>query len=81
MSDFSGLGKIILLTGIILVVVGALISVAGKWFTPGGGLGWIGRLPGDFFIKRDNVTFYFPLTTSILVSVIGSLLLYVFLRR
>lgn len=81
MTDFSGLGKIILLIGVILVAVGVLLTVAGKWLSPGSGLGWIGRLPGDFLIKRDNFTFYFPLTTSILVSIVGSLFLYLMFRR
>jgi hypothetical protein len=53
----------------------------GKWSNSEGGLGWLGRLPGDFIIKRDQVTFYFPLATSIIVSVIGSLIFYLFFRR
>ena len=39
--------------------------------------GWLGRLPGDIFIKRENFSFYFPITTSILVSVVLGLVLYV----
>jgi hypothetical protein len=60
-----------------LVVVGLLIAVVGvlvMWGVP------LGRLPGDFSYERGNTRFYFPLTTSILVSVVLTLLL-AFLRR
>ena len=45
------------------------------------GLGSIGKLPGDILIKRDNFTFYFPLTTSILFSVVLSLLAWLLFRK
>jgi hypothetical protein len=77
----SGMGKILILMGSILLVMGVVFLILDKWSNTGGGLGWLGRLPGDFLIKRDNVTFYFPLTTSIIISVIGSILLYLFFRR
>ncbi len=41
---------------------------------------YVGRLPGDIYIKRDNFVFYFPITTSILLSVVASLLFYIFFR-
>jgi len=76
------LGKMIVLMGIVLLVVGGLLILLGKWQeSSGGGVGWLGRLPGDIFIKRENFSFYFPLTTSIIVSLVGSALLYFFLRR
>ena len=77
----SGMGKILILMGGILLVRGIIFLVLGKWSNTEGGLGWIGRLPGDILIKRDNVTFYFPLATSILISVVGSLILYLLFRR
>ena len=55
--------------GIVLIALGALLTLAGK--IPG-----IGRLPGDIFIKKENFSFYFPLTTCILLSVIVSLIMY-----
>lgn len=70
--------------GVMLVIVGGLLTLAGKWPTEGGSggpLGWIGRLPGDIFIKRDNFSLYLPLGTSILISVVGSLLLYFFMKH
>ena len=68
-----GLGKIFIYLGLVLVVIGVVLILAGK-------LPWLGRLPGDISIERDNFSFYFPLATSILVSIIISLVLY-FLRR
>lgn len=81
MPEFSGLGKMIILMGIGIVAIGLAISLIGKLPSEGNALGWLGKLPGDFFIKRDNFTFYFPLSTSIIISIVGSLLMYLFMRR
>ena len=81
MPDFSGLGKLIIVMGFGLVILGLLISLLGKLPSEGNGLGWLGKLPGDLFIKRDQFTLYFPLTTSIIISIVGSLLLYFFIKR
>ena len=81
MPDFSSIGKMMIFMGLGIVAIGILISLIGKWPSEGSPLGWLGRLPGDIFIKRDNFTFYFPLSTSILISIVGSLLLYMFLKR
>ena len=67
------LGKTLILLGGVLVVVGVLLTLGGK-------LPWLGRLPGDIIIQRDNFTFYFPLATSILLSVVLSLLFMLFRR-
>ena len=69
----AGLGKILIYLGLMLIAIGVILTLAGK-------LPWLGRLPGDIAIERDNFSFYFPIATSILVSVIISLVLY-FLRR
>lgn len=66
-------GKTLIYIGILLVVVGVIF-----WF--GAKLPWLGRLPGDLIIERGGSTFYFPLTTCILISVIISLVLYFFRR-
>jgi hypothetical protein len=68
------IGKLLLLLGIILAAIGALILLAGK-------VSWIGRLPGDILIQKKNVTFYFPLATSILVSIVLTLLFWLMGRR
>ncbi len=59
----AGLGKSLIIFGLIIIVFGIIITFAGK-------IPWLGRIPGDIQIKRDNFTFYFPLATCILVSVI-----------
>ena len=64
------MGRFLILLGLVLVGIGVLVS---------SGLP-IGRLPGDFVYRRGNFSFYFPLTTSILASVLLTLLL-MFLRR
>jgi hypothetical protein len=75
MSDgVQQIGKLILAAGVVLLVVGALFMLAGK--TP-----WIGKLPGDITIQRKNFTLYFPLATSILISIVLTLLFWIFGRR
>lgn len=65
----QGLGKSLIVFGLIIAVLGVVLTFAGK-------IPWLGRLPGDIYVKRDNFTFYFPLATSILISVILSLILW-----
>jgi Protein of unknown function (DUF2905) len=69
----SDLGKTLVYLGLILVVVGVVLSLAGK-------LPWLGHLPGDIYIQRERFTFYFPLATCILISVVVTLVLYFFRR-
>lgn len=69
----GGIGKTLIYLGLLLVVVGVLFSLAGK-------LPWLGHLPGDITIERERYSFYFPLTTCIVISVIISLVLYFFRR-
>ncbi len=73
MFNVEGLGRIILTIGGFMVLIGLVITLLGR-FTG------IGRLPGDIFIQRENFTFYFPLATTIIVSIILSLLLNLFRR-
>jgi membrane protein implicated in regulation of membrane protease activity len=74
MTPFNGLGKLLIVLGGILIVIGAAIVLGGK-------LPWFGRLPGDIYLERRNFTFFFPITTSILISVILSVVLYILSRR
>ncbi len=67
------LAKMIIILGIVLVVIGLLLLLAQKF-------PFLGRLPGDILIKKEHFTFYFPLATSIILSIIISLILY-FLGR
>ena len=68
------LGRTLVVIGLVVVAIGLAIMLAGR-------VPWLGRLPGDIHVQRENWSFYFPLTTSILVSVVLSLLLYLFGRR
>jgi hypothetical protein len=71
--ELHGLGKLIIIAGVFLVVIGLLITLAPK-------IPIIGKLPGDFYFKRGNTFFYFPLASSILISIILSLVLNFILR-
>jgi membrane protein implicated in regulation of membrane protease activity len=66
--------------GRMLMIVGGLLVLLGAVFTLGGRIPWLGRLPGDIIIERPNFTFYFPIATSILISIILSLLAAAFRR-
>lgn len=72
----NNLGRILILAGIILILAGVTLNLLVRLKIP-----FPGRLPGDIFIRRENFSFYFPLTTSLLVSVILSLVLYLFWRK
>jgi len=74
MQELSALGKVLVLLGVILAVVGGLLMVGAK-------IPWLGRLPGDILIQRRHFTFYFPLATSLLLSVLLTLLLWFLSRR
>ena len=67
--------------GRMLIVLGAVFLVLGGLLVLGGKLPFLGRLPGDIVIRRGNWSFYFPLATSIVVSVLLTLLLWLFGRR
>ncbi|MCS1351409.1 DUF2905 domain-containing protein [Mechercharimyces sp. CAU 1602] len=62
------MAKLLVIAGVILIVVGVMWQVGGRW---------LGRLPGDILIERENMKIYFPLVTSLLISVVISLLFYV----
>ncbi len=74
MFDLSGIGRILLVIGLVIAGIGLVLVFAGK-------IPWFGRLPGDFFWRGKNASFYFPLTTSILVSLILTLILWFIHRR
>jgi hypothetical protein len=68
------MGKFLILLGLIIAAIGGLLLFFEK-------IPWIGRLPGDIIIQRRNFTFYFPLVTSILLSVILTLIFWVIGRK
>ena len=69
----GGLGKILIVFGLVLIVAGVILSFAPK-------IPWLGQLPGDIYIQRERFSFYFPLATCLLVSAILTLVLYLFRR-
>ena len=68
------IGKALIAFGLLIVLAGVVLVLVGR-------VPWIGRLPGDIHIQRGNFTFYFPLATSLLLSVVLSLILYLLRRR
>jgi hypothetical protein len=70
----DSLGKMLILFGVILALLGGLLLLAGK-------IPFLGGLPGDIVIRRERWSFYFPLTTSIVISILLTLLFSLFGRR
>jgi Protein of unknown function (DUF2905) len=68
------IGRLLIVLGGIAVVAGVLLLVADR-------IPWMGRLPGDIVVRRGPVTFYVPLVTSIVVSIVLTVLLNLFFRR
>ena len=72
------LGKMLLVFGLVMVLLGLVLLVAGHF---SGKVPWLGRLPGDIYIQRGTWTFYFPLVTCLILSVVLTLLFSLFSRR
>jgi hypothetical protein len=70
----NDIGKSLIIIGIIIVITGVIFT-----YLPKGGS--LPKLPGDIFIKKDNFIFYFPIVTSILVSIVLSIIMYLFFRK
>jgi hypothetical protein len=68
------IGKFLVLLGLIVAALGGLLLISGKF-------PWIGKLPGDILIQRKNFTFYFPLATSILLSLILTLVFWLMEKK
>ncbi|HSB31466.1 MAG TPA: DUF2905 domain-containing protein [Candidatus Sulfobium mesophilum] len=73
-DEMQHLGRLLIIFGGVIVVAGVLMMLAGK-------LPWVGRLPGDIVLHRKNFTFYFPLATSILISLLLTLLFWILGKR
>ena len=74
MTPFASMGKMIVIIGMLLVILGGVLLLLGK--IPG-----VGKLPGDIFVQKGNFTFYFPVVTSILLSILLTFVLNLFFRR
>jgi len=71
MFGLGALGKMLILLGVFIIAIGVLLLIGEK-------IPWIGKLPGDIIIKKEKFTFYFPITTSIIISIILTLLFTLF---
>lgn len=67
----SDLGRVLVFFGLVLVVIGLLVMLGGRMHLP------LGRLPGDIVYRGKNTTFYFPIVTCVLLSILLSLVLYI----
>ena len=76
--ELGGLGKLLIGFGVVMIILGGIFLLLGNL---SGKVPWIGRLPGDIYIQRGNWSFYFPLATSILLSIILTLIFSLFGRR
>jgi DUF2905 family protein len=74
----SELGKMLMGFGVLLVILGAILLIAGNL---SGKVPWLGRLPGDIYVERDSWRFYFPLGTCILISVVLTIIFALIGRR
>lgn len=69
---FNSFGKLFIYTGILLIIIGIVFSIGSRF--------GLGRLPGDIVYHKGNFTFYFPVVTSILLSLFLTLILWLFRR-
>jgi hypothetical protein len=78
MDAIQHIGKFLIILGVIIAAIGGLLMLSGK-------ISWLGqyfgKLPGDIIIQRKNFTIYFPLATSILISLLLTLILWIIGRR
>ena len=70
-----GMGRLLIMAGLVLVAIGLLVTLLSKKSLP------FGRLPGDIVWRRNNTTVYFPVITCLLLSIVGSLVLWFLNRR
>ncbi len=74
MNEFFNLGKTMVILGLVIIAVGLIVMFSGK-------IPLLGRLPGDITLEGKNYKFYFPLATSIIISLILSLIFYFINRK
>jgi hypothetical protein len=76
MPESADLGKLLIGLGLVVAVVGAVLLVADRNAGVSSLFGWMGKLPGDISIRRENFSFFFPLATSVVLSILLSLVFY-----
>ena len=72
--EFGSFGKLLIFLGLVFVIVGIFFLIGNK-------IPYLGKLPGDIYVKKENFTFYFPITTLLIVSIILTLLFYLFRNK
>lgn len=80
MGDASTIGKYLIVFGVVLAVLGLVVTLLPKFPVLHGLLSWLGKLPGDVYIRKENVSFYFPIVTCLLISIVLTLV-FSFLKR
>ena len=76
MNEWAGVGKLLIGIGLAIATLGGLLLLADRFPGVTHLFSWVGKLPGDISIKRDNFSLFFPLGSSILVSILLSLVFY-----
>lgn len=74
MDGIQHIGKFFIIAGVALVVIGGILMLSGK-------IPWLGRLPGDIVIQKKNFTFYFPLATGVLLSILLTIIFWIIGRK
>jgi hypothetical protein len=77
MEAGNGVGRGLIIVGLIVAAVGSLLTLVERWPTFGSALSWIGKLPGDLSIRREQFSIYIPIATSLVLSILLSLVLYI----
>jgi hypothetical protein len=77
MVPWSGVGRWLIIVGLAVAALGGLMALIERWPGVASTLSWIGKLPGDFSITRERFSVYVPIATSLVLSILVSLVLYV----
>ena len=73
-TGMEQLGKSLIIIGAVIIALGLILTISGK-------LPWLGRLPGDIMVQKKNFTFYFPIATSIIISLLLTLIFWFIGRK
>ncbi len=77
MVAWSGIGRLLIIAGVVLAALGVLLTLVEKWPGFGAAFGWVGKLPGDISITRERFSLSVPIATSLVLSILLSVALYI----
>ncbi len=77
MDGGNGIGRLLIIGGLALAAVGVLLTLVERWPGFGTAFGWVGKLPGDLSMTRERFSLYVPITTSLVLSILLSVVLYI----